>query len=425
MGLEAARALCPSLTAAPRDPDREQALLERLAAWAGFASPRVSLNPGTGLLLEVGGSAHLFGGPRGLLGRIGNDLSEIGYHARTALAPTPLAATWLARDGRHPITSPEQLRDRLGTLPITILDSLPNKTLDRLRKLGVTTLADCLALPRAGLARRLGKALPLILDQALGQTPDPRPSYQPPEQFQASLTLLDPLEHCSDLLLVIRRLVLELSGFLLARGNGVERVELQLTHPQPPATRLQVGLSSPSRDPERLLSLLRRRLERLELPQPVTEVGLLAPRSIPLSSRPRSLFDDGRDTDTTRQRLLDELRARLGRDAVSGICLRPDHRPERAWGRCEPGERVATHSLAKRPLWLLQPPRQLPNNDQAPIIGAPLSLEQGPERIETGWWDGHEVARDYYIARHPGGERYWVFRERQGQHGWFLHGLFA
>jgi hypothetical protein len=74
-----------------------------------------------------------------------------------------------------------------------------------------------------------------------------------------------------------------------------------------------------------------------------------------------------------------------------------------------------------------------------------LTLETGPERIETGWWDGRPIARDYYIAHSQNGSRMWIYRERSGftrgharsrlplAHAgtsgitprWFLHGLFS
>ena len=54
-----------------------------------------------------------------------------------------------------------------------------------------------------------------------------------------------------------------------------------------------------------------------------------------------------------------------------------------------------------------------------------LRLMSEPERIETGWWDGGEVARDYYTAVDLHGVRLWVFRERDEPHGWFLHGVFG
>lgn len=434
MSLNAARALCPAIHAQARQPDHEQALLRRLAGWSGQfsawvhlveASPKTSSDQ-AGLLLEVAASLHLFGGRHALLERVATGLSELGYHARLALAPTPTAAWWLAHDGRQRITDANSLQQQLGTLPITVM-ALSNKQQSTLTQLGINTIADCLALPREGLARRLDPVIPLLLDRACGRTPDPRPAFRMAEHFEAEQPLLAALENSSELLLVVRRLMLELAGFLLSRGSGVQQFELQLQHHRQPTTRLDIRLSSPSRDPEHLMSLLRRRLERFELQEPVTGIGLLARQPVLLKPEPGSLFDDpAANRERNQRQLLENLRARMGQDAVTGLCLLPDHRPERAWGYCEPGEQVPVISTSPRPLWLLDPPQALDIDQQhRPRLGALLRLEHGPERIETGWWDHADVTRDYYIARHPDGERLWIFRQRDDQSQWFLHGLFG
>ena len=440
MSLNAARALYPHIHAQPRQPEREQALLRRLAAWCGQFSAWVHLAEATaatpaataasteraGLLLEVAGSLHLFGGRQRLLDRIDEGLATLGYHARLALAPTPTAAWWLARDGHQPITDHDTLQQQLGQLPVAVME-LSAKQTTTLTRLGINTLADCLALPREGIARRLDPQIPLLLDRAIGRAPDPRPAFRQAEHFEASQPLLSPLETSADLLLVIRRLILELTGFLLARGSGVQQFELQLQHHRQPTTRLDIRLSSPSRDPDHLLSLARRRLERVEIQEPVIELGLLARQPVLLKAEPGSLFDDpAANRDNNQRQLLDNLRSRMGHDAVNGLCRLPDHRPERAWGRCEPGERVPVIDNVQRPLWLLSQPQALDSDSrQRPRLGALLILEQGPERIETGWWDHADVTRDYYVARHPDGERLWIFCQRDDPSRWFLHGLFA
>jgi len=127
--------------------------------------------------------------------------------------------------------------------------------------------------------------------------------------------------------------------------------------------------------------------------------------------------------------LLDRLRARLGADAVQGLRLCPDHRPERAWRWCAAGEpsQPSDSGLprADRPLWLLAEPIVLPIRDRRPWLDGPLDLGHGCERIETGWWDGFEVARDYYVATTTSGERFWIYREMRGDRRWLLHGIFG
>ena len=453
MTLNTAYALQPGLRVMAREPAREQALLQRLAAWALQFSAWVHLPPDAGLLLEVGGSLQLFDGPEAMLERVPAALRELGYQGRAALAPTPAAAWWLCREAatRRLITDPDALEAALRPLPIAVL-GLAARPAGTLKKLGATTIGDCLDLPRQGLARRLDRRVPLLLDQALGRAPDPRPAFHPPPRFEAHQLLPAALDRSADLLLILRRLVLELVGFLIGHGRGVEGLAVQLYHhgdrydadtarpvtrpgvTRPGVTHLGIELSAPSRDPEHLFSLVRRRLERVELDAPVIEVGLIATRLTRLGPEARSLLPENEPAAGDRQRLLERLRARLGGAAVSGLCRLPDHRPERAWGRCEPGERTSPVAADEphepqpelQPLWLLEQPRLLPRQrGQGPWLDGWLSLEQGPRRIETGWWDGAEVTRDYYVARHPAGERYWVFKERQAPQRWFLHGLFG
>jgi protein ImuB len=78
-----------------------------------------------------------------------------------------------------------------------------------------------------------------------------------------------------------------------------------------------------------------------------------------------------------------------------------------------------------RPFWLLPAPQPLAEVDAVPHHGGPLRLLAGPERIESGWWDGADVARDYFVAQAPDRSLVWVYRERRSPGGWFLHGLFA
>jgi protein ImuB len=130
----------------------------------------------------------------------------------------------------------------------------------------------------------------------------------------------------------------------------------------------------------------------------------------------------GAGTRDTAPQLVERLRARLGEEAVYGVCLIEEHRPEAAWGKVQvlplsaPSKKdsAAGEPQMPRPVWLLAEPLSIP---------APQLL-QGPERIESGWWDGKGVARDYYIARQVQGARLWVFQERQTGH-WYLHGVFA
>ena len=129
--------------------------------------------------------------------------------------------------------------------------------------------------------------------------------------------------------------------------------------------------------------------------------------------------------------LLENLRTRLGARAVSALRAVDEHRPEAAW-RYLPADVGAASSPVgaassrdsfpppHRPLWLLPEPRVLSS-----LAGGAVTCESGPERIESGWWDGSDVARDYYVATTQHGERLWIFHERRPPHDWYLHGVFG
>ena len=59
-----------------------------------------------------------------------------------------------------------------------------------------------------------------------------------------------------------------------------------------------------------------------------------------------------------------------------------------------------------------------------PCYEGRLTLLEGPERIESGWWDGADITRDYFIACNTRGARYWIFQDLR-QRNWFLHGIYA
>jgi len=340
------------------------------------------------------------------------------------MAPTPAAALLLAASGHDGIIDDlDTLRRALAPLPLALL-GLDRRTLDDLAAIGLKDIGDLLRLPRAGLAERIGLDRVQQLERLLGERPDPRQPFAPPARFSAWLELPAEVPDAGALVFAGRRLIDELAGFLLARQGGVQRLRWRLAHVDQGPTRFDLGSARPERDPERWLGLLRERLERLTLPAPVRAIALSSERLRPLPPAPGELLAE-RAAVLPDLDLLDRLAARLGAEAVRGLRLCPDHRPERAWRWCAPGE-PAGPGLPRpdRPLWLLPEPLVLPVRDCRPWLDCPLDLGDGCERIETGWWDGAEVARDYYVATTTAGERFWIYREMWGERRWFLQGVF-
>lgn len=421
MKLAAAFALDSRLKVFPRDQQKEIAALNGIALSAMQFTPTVSLAPPFAVLLEIGGSLRFFGGLDALLKKIRGELS--GRDFVLSGAPTSSSALLLSRAGLElQITRMEHLKARLDNLPVGLLECAPG-VLQSLTDIGMRTLGDVLALPRDGLARRFGQELLDTLDRALGNLPEIRPLFVPPASYANKLELPSPVWEAEALLFAARRLIGELAGFLSAKSAGVLKLNFDLHHEDKAVTRVPLALISATRDAAHLISLLRERLFNLPLPQRVEAIALEASEVAPLNSRSFPLFKDrGHEHETA---LIERLQARLGADAVVTLHPFPDHRPEQAW-RMSDKPSVNPHSSlltphAARPLWLLEAPRQLEQRGETPWLNGPLVVLSGPERIESGWWDGCDVARDYFVACDGEGAKFWLFRQEH----WFLHGIFA
>lgn len=399
--LAAAWALVPQLRALPRAAAAEREALEAVATWACQFTSRVSLEPPQGVLLEVEGSLRLFGGAGSLMALVRRGLARLGFEALLGAGASARAALWLARGAGA----------SLDALPVEAIDAAP-ETRALLRRIGIRTLGGLMRLPRAGVAARFGQRLLDDMDRALGRVPEARDFFAPPERFSARIELPAPVREAERLLFAAHRLLLQLEGFLAARQMGVRGFSLSLLHHGAPPTRIDIGFSSPRRDAERGLRLLRERLGPLALAAAAEAVRLEAAAAVPLPGTTRDLLGDARAAAEDWERLTERLQARLGGERVHGLSLHADHRPERAWRAQAIGDR-AVAPAGPRPLWLLEPPRRLGEGD--------FVLLAGPERIESGWWDGEDVVRDYFIAAR-GSSLAWIYRAREG---WFLHGLFA
>lgn len=426
MRLSAAQALCGDLRVRPRDEAMEGAALSRLAAWAGQFTPALSLAP-QALLLEIEGSLRLFGGLAALVGRAQAGLQALGYQTQPAVAPTAAAALLFARAGLSVfLTDKRTLAGQLAHVPLRAL-ALPARSQAALEDLGLQRVGEVLRLPREGLARRLGRGFLDDLDRALGRRPETLLPFVPPARYIGRLPFPAEVTDADALAFGAQRLLQELAGFLRARDSGVQRLAITLKHERPPTTRFVLGLVAPSCDPRHWSMLLRERLERVALRAGVVEIAVAARDLRPWAGRSENLFDGAAQAQEGWTQLVDRLRARLGETAVRGLQTLDEHRPERAWTACTPGETGHAGeeaALTARPLWLLPSPVPLAQKDGRPELDGALALQRGPERIESGWWDGGDVMRDYFLACSAHGARLWVFQERRTRR-WFLHGIFS
>jgi protein ImuB len=414
-------------------PEPAAALLERLCLHALKFTPRVSIEKPNALLLEIRGSVKLFGSLETLHERIDAAWRCLKLEVSSATAPSTLAALWLARAGRREIIEePGLLAGRLAELPLGCT-AWDDERLRALRALGVSRVGELSRLPRAGLARRFGAAALLELDIALMRQAAPRRSFVPRERFRERFDFEMEVETAAYVQKALEPLVGRCARFLRERQAGLQTLELRLAHRTLAPTRVRLGLASITSERHRLMSVLSQRLSRLELVAPVTRMELVSGPLQPLSSVSLDVFarqgGAGGGSDRAPQ-LVERLRARLGDAAVYGVRTVAEHRPEAAWQRVQElrlnallGEPREVPVERPRPVWLLAEPAQLPRSEIRQILKEPL-VEEGPERIESGWWDGKGVARDYYIVRRLGGTRLWVFQERRSRR-WYLHGVFA
>src|SRR5437660_495363 len=291
---------------------------------------------------------------------------------------------------------------------------------------------------RRGSSCSLGDAQLAMLDVLTGRTAEVRVTYRAPERFRRRRELGCELENHGLLLVALAPLLAELGDFLAARDLGVVKLECRLMHRHAPPTRCVVRLASPATDVQRLTALLGEHLSALELPEPVRACELAAAALVPHRPESESLWQPGERGGSFGKEscdLIERLRARLGAEAVYGLTRLPAHRPEKAWAvaeppsasthRAQPGCSADSAPARRRPVWLLPAPQRLSVRDGLPRRRGPLRLVSEPERIETGWWDGDEIARDYYTAVDIHGVHLWVFRERAAPHDWFLHGVFG
>lgn len=425
MSIPGAYGMCDTLQVKLRDEALEQKVLQRMALLAYQFTPHIAIFPPDNLLLEVESSLRLFGGCTALLHCLQTALADENLHYTLACFPTAKGAVVLARCAvavnQAEIFPIEALQD----CPLHATE-LPAPQVTRLTGMGLHTLGELFALPSAALGKRFGQGTLFYLQQLRGLQPDLRPHYLLPPLFQSSIELGHETCQQEALLFPLKRLLSALENYLHARQLLAASVALTLKRRDLSEETLTLTPAQGLLKSEELLSLFRLRLEQHPLSQPVIAIGLESTDFYPWKQIARDLFTTQAGQQLSPQALVDRLQARLGVERVSGLRPVEDHRPERAWQPTPPGTSASTATTPyPRPLWLLEAPRPLISKKGLPCDGAPLQLLQGPERIDSGWWDQQPVQRDYFVARHPGGAMYWIFHPVEQPQQWFLHGIFS
>ncbi len=445
MALADARARCPGLATLPADPEADAGELARLVRAMQRFTPMTSPDPPDGIMLDITGCAHLFGGEAALAAQAA---AHAGYTARHALADNAAAARALVRYGRVG-------EGDVRALPVTALE-LADDALAALRRAGLRTIGDLATRPLRTLAARFGEDAVMHLRQLLGEAGSPIVPHRVPAPIRTEARFAEPLARTDDALDVIEDLLVQAGRIMEKRALGGRRFLVTLHRSDNARRHLAVETAQPVRDPASVMRLLRERIETLADPLDpgfgFDSIDLAVSRTEPLQVRQMALNAADEERSDSFAALIDRLGVRFGTDRVRRLKPQNRHLPEVAQ---ELAPAIQDRQAAlwpdiddrpPRPLLLLDPPQQV-----TVVAGVPdgppqrfrwrghlheVRLAEGPERIEGEWWrrrSGHHAgkarnARDYYRIEDAAGRRFWIFRH--GLFGevadprWYLHGLF-
>lgn len=441
-----AQAMVFDLAVYEADPAGDQAALERLALWMlRQYSPVVAIDGADGIVLNTEGADHLQGGEELMLSGMVNRLRGVGVSARAAVADTWGAAHAIARFTSRAWTvvpASETAKAVVG-LPVLCLRLAP-ETVNSLRVLGVETVGQLSAMPRAPLALRFGPEAGRRLDQIFGRVVEPIDPIRSQEIVEVNRPFAEPIGAAETIAKYIARLVKELCADLQTRGLGVRRADLIVHRVDNTIQAIRAGLAKPVRDDKRLTRLLTDRIDKIEPGFGIEKLSLVAVWTEPLEERQQtsSLIEEA-VVDVTP--LVDVLGNRGQR--IYRITPVASDVPERSFKRVGPMSEetgIDWPSNWPRPSRLLAKPEEIEVLAVLPD-SPPRSMTwrgkrrrivrgDGPERVFGEWWlrdaELHAV-RDYYVVEDDSGERYWVYRAGDGvdtttgSHRWFLHGVFG
>ncbi len=444
-----ARARVPALRTLPHRPEADAALLARVLEDFDRFTPMIALDPPHGLMLDITGCAHLFGGETGLVEAVESRAGRIGLQVRAALADTPQAARALARFGPARLFTAQAARDSLRRLPVAALE-MPQPEESALRRAGLKRLGDLDDRPKAPLAARFGAGFPARLARILGDEDIRITPHRAAAPIVVDRVFFEPISNPDFVEQVLADLLDEAADRLDQLGHGGRAFGVDFYRVDGEARRVAVRTGRPTRDPPSLMRLFRERLGALANPLDpgfgFDQMRLSVLTTEALAPTQRGLEGD-RPTDEDFSRLIDRLIARLGPQAVLRFEAVSSHIPERA-GRLVPASPGAgqapwpaptPEAPPLRPLQMFHPPQPVETLAEVPD-GSPLRFRwrrvlhqvvraEGPERIAGEWWRApDQKTRDYYRVEDSEGRRFWLFR--QGLYGeapeprWFIHGLF-
>jgi protein ImuB len=442
MAVADARAVIPSLVVFDDKPGLCDQLLHRFAGWFIRFTPFVSIDSPNGLILEVTGCSHIWGGDEAYLTDIIRRTHTRGYDIRIAIADTIGAAWAVAHYGKGAfVIEPGQHTKALLPLPAASL-RLPIDVAGRLYKLGMRKIEDFINMPRTVLRRRFGQPFIMKLDQALGHEEEIIHPVEPVTPYHERLPCLEPIVTITGIEIALQRLLSALCDRLLQEEKGVRLACFKGYRVDGRIVQVDIGTNRPSRNAQHLFKLFEMKLAAIE-PAMGIELFVLEARQVEAHSPTQeNLWETKAGMEDERiSELIDRLAGKFGWNHIHRYLPDEHYWPERSF-------KAASSLLEKsdiewktetpRPLQLLRTPEQImvtaPIPDYPPMLFRykgklhKIIKADGPERIEQEWWLQEGEHRDYYRVEDEAGCRYWLYRsghyDPEKPHQWFLHGFF-
>lgn len=441
MPLADARALVHDLEVFDDKAGRKDKLLEGLARWAVRYAPLCAFDH-DGILLDISGCAHLWGGEDLYLKHISGRLRDAGYSLRAGIASTIGLAWALAHYGKGAeIADPFQELSALLPLPASAL-RLGDETIARLDKLGLNKIERFIQMPRSMLRRRFGEFLLKRISQALGDEHEVFTPVTLPEEFEERLPCMEAIHTARAIEIAIEKLLEKLCIRLTAAGLGLRKAVLKAYRIDGKIVSSSIGTNRPSDDAKHLLKLFILNISTIAPGMGIELFSLTAEKTEKMQRRQEKIWTLQTTLDSQPlAELLDRVAGKVGQHTIHRYLPRADYWPERSiWDVKDlaQGSDIHFHHTLNRPILLLSPPERI--EVTAPIPDYPSMLfiyrgvrhsikkADGPERLERSWWLEKGQHRDYYTVEDDKGNRYWLFRSGHyaaENSAWFIHGFFA
>ncbi|HMV09320.1 MAG TPA: DNA polymerase Y family protein [Cyclobacteriaceae bacterium] len=442
MALADARAVLPELQALDYKPELIDDLLKRIAEWSIRFTPVVALDPPDGILLDVTGCSHLWGGDESYLNDIVNKFNSHGYGVSVAIADTIGVAWGVARFGKQSHVVPEDMHfNALLPLPPQALRVEP-VVVDRLHKLGLRQVKQFINMPRASLRRRFGQHFMMRLNQAIGLDIEVLEPIEPIEPYQERLPCMEPISTLTGIEIALNKLLEALCFRLREDQKGLRTAIFKCYRIDGKVEQITIGTHRPSHYVKHLFKLFENKLSTIEPALGIELFVLEAPKVEDHLSQQEAMWEEtGRLEDPRISELIDRIAGKVGSEAIHRYLPDEHYWPERSFKLATSLDEKPTttwRSDKPRPLQILKIPERI--EVTAPIPDYPPMLfiykgkrhaivkADGPERIEQEWWLQQGQHRDYYRVEDEEGSRYWLFRlghYHDKTYQWFIHGFFA